>query len=158
MLKNRKAFSLKGLVDLSNKKEVKQEGSQPNRSQLSPKEKELRQARYEQIRATIKLFCTQFPKCFDINNPKPLKEGVHKDLIDSLGNEGISNKLIRRSIKQYVNFYQYLEGLQRGNHRYDLAGKKCGVITSEQKALATEQFYKRRQLKLVKRNKGTISK
>ncbi len=77
---------------------------------------------------------------------------------EDLGNEGISNKLIRRPIKQYVNIYQYLGGLQKGSYRYDLEGKECGVITSEQKTLATEQLYKRRQLRLVKENKGALNK
>ena len=59
-----------------------------------------REAQRQAARATLALLCQRWPKCFDLNNRRPLKIGIAYDLVRELGEAGLRPKL-----KAALNLY-----------------------------------------------------
>lgn len=73
-----------------------------------------------------------YPDCFDWKQPRPLKIGIHEDLI----NAGHDPKLIRRALYRYCSTRRYLKAMQADAPRIDLQNCPVGAVTAEDEAVA----------------------
>ena len=76
-----------------------------------------------------------FPACFDWEQPRPLKIGIHKHLIQA----GHDRATVLRSLKAYCTAPCYRALLQAGAARIDLHGQPAGVVTEREAAHAREE-------------------
>ena len=76
-----------------------------------------------------------FPACFDWEQPRPLKIGIHKHLIQA----GHDRATVLRSLKAYCTASRYRAALQAGAARIDLRGQPAGVVTEREAAHAREE-------------------
>ena len=84
-------------------------------------------------------FQKTFPKAFDFQEPKPLKVGIHHDI---LGLEApISRTQRARAIRAYVCSPAYLKAVANGQWRCDLNGEPVEEILPEQKTRAEEKLF-----------------
>lgn len=78
--------------------------------------------------APERLFLAEaYPACFDWEHPRPLKIGVHKDLVDA----GHPLKLVKRALAAYCTRFRYRKALRVGAVRVDLHGQPAGAVTEE---------------------------
>jgi hypothetical protein len=73
-----------------------------------------------------------FPACFDWEQPRPLKIGIHEHLIRA----GHDRATVLRSLKAYCTAPRYRAALQAGAARIDLQGQPAGGVTAEEAAHA----------------------
>ena len=77
----------------------------------------------------------RFPECFNWNRVRPLKIGIHQDLLAVLG-EGFTRAEIKRLLGRYCNHVRYQRSLREGAVRIDLQGQPAGVVTAEEAEVA----------------------
>jgi hypothetical protein len=65
-----------------------------------------------------------YPVCFDLKNPRPLKIGIHKDLVAA----GHDLRDVRCIVSAYCRRKIYLEGMVIGAIRIDLQGQPAGEV------------------------------
>ncbi|MBB1076167.1 ProQ/FinO family protein [Rhodoferax sp. 4810] len=98
----------------------------------------------------------QFPACFDLSNPRPLKVGIRKDVMQLLRpvaeaeaeQHGLSGKeaqmqmerLVKLALSHYCTRPHYLRALVAGAERIDLTGQVVALVTAEAAALAQAQL------------------
>ncbi len=75
---------------------------------------------------------TLYPACFDRSQPRPLKLGIHKDLIAA----GHPLKDVRRMLWRYCSRRAYLKAMLAGAPRIDLEGQPAGAVSEEDAANA----------------------
>lgn len=75
-----------------------------------------------------------FPACFDWKQPKPLKIGIHQDLIAA----GHGRQAVRRALAAYVHSRRYQKALRAGAVRVDLLGQPAGAVTQAEADHARE--------------------
>ena len=75
-----------------------------------------------------------FPACFDWQQPKPVKIGIHRDLIAA----GHDRQAVRRALSAYVHTRRYQKALLAGAIRIDLLGQPAGVVTGDEADHARE--------------------
>lgn len=75
-----------------------------------------------------------WPALFDIDNPKPLKVGVFKDLTEDITARGLTVGMgaLKATLAIYTRRIRYQKALAAGGARYDLNGQPCGEVTPEQ--------------------------
>lgn len=66
-----------------------------------------------------------FPACFDEKERRPLKIGIHRDLVAA----GYDKLSIRRSLGFYCRNWRYQKALKAGILRVDLQGRPAGLVT-----------------------------
>ena len=72
------------------------------------------------------LLAARWPEVFDLANVRPLKIGIHKDIMQA----GVGQNLTRLTLCAYVATAEYRETLlQPGAVRIDLNGQPAGVVT-----------------------------
>jgi ProP effector len=76
-----------------------------------------------------------FPAAFS-EQPKPLKLGVHRDVIERLG--PVSHRELRGAFAFYTGSLQYQRALKPGATRIDLDGNAAGVVTEDEAAHAQQ--------------------
>ena len=105
----------------------------PSNRKLSGEKKvqELQNIKKQKIQEALAILKKQFPLAFK-ENPEPLKIGILEELVDKL-NGKISNKKLRDALKYYTRNLMYHQAVLINTHRIDLAGKRCELITSQQK-------------------------
>jgi hypothetical protein len=97
---------------------------------------------------SVRDLTTLHPACFDASNPRPLKIGIHKDLIARHGlpsdfpakaskGERKASKQRQRlrykaALAEYCNQRPYLERLVPGAERIDLDGRPAGTVTAQE--------------------------
>ncbi len=81
--------------------------------------------------------CEKFPKVFSLRFKKPLKIGIHKDIIERMPDDPELLRNLSKTLTRHVRSSSYQRGLIRYDHRFDLDGGKSGVVTPEQKHAAT---------------------
>ena len=64
------------------------------------------------------------PACFDGENPRPLKLGIHRDLMAA----GFEKAAVKRTLARYCNRPRYRKALRAGAIRIDLQGQPAGVV------------------------------
>lgn len=89
-----------------------------------------------------------FPKAFSPENPKPLKIGIHKDILEhNLTMDGtlLSSEAIREALGWYCRRYPYLKATSRDNaQRIDLNGQAVGAVAENEKTSALLWLSKRK--------------
>ncbi len=73
-----------------------------------------------------------YPACFDWRQPRPLKLGIHRDLIAA----GHPNRIVRGALGAYCSRRAYLKAMRAGVPRIDLQGQPAGEITPDEAAEA----------------------
>jgi len=104
---------------------------------VEPKVLDSKLIKQERINKTIELLIETFPLAFypKTTNRKPLKIGVHEDIINSK-KLNVSNRDLKISLHCYMCSSKYQKGLIYNKNRYDLNGKCAGAVTEEQKKIA----------------------
>ncbi len=75
-----------------------------------------------------------FPACFDWQQPRPVKVGIHRDLIAA----GHDRQAVRRAMAAYTHTRRYQKALRAGAVRIDLLGQPAGVVTEAEADFARE--------------------
>lgn len=85
-----------------------------------------------------------WPELFNLDNPKPLKVGVLKDLMQDISarNLTIGAGVLKAAIASYTRRIRYQKALAAGGARYDLNGQPCGEVTPEQQQEAADALKK----------------
>lgn len=72
-----------------------------------------------------------YPAGFDWEQPRPLKIGIHKDLLAAgFGGAGVKPAEIHRALVRYCHRPLYRKALRAGAIRVDLQGQPAGVVTA----------------------------
>ena len=69
-----------------------------------------------------------YPACFDWEQPKPLKIGIHRDLVAA----GRERAAVQRALARYCHRPLYRRALRAGAARIDLHGQPAGVVTEQE--------------------------
>jgi sRNA-binding protein len=97
----------------------------------------------EKGRKALKRLTTIFPKAFKTgHNPRrPLKKGIHRDLKKALKerDEYMSVREQKAALTAYTRGRLYIQGLINNPQRFDLEGKPCGKVSSEDRLNAIKQ-------------------
>ena len=75
---------------------------------------------------TLPALAETYPACFDGENPRPLKLGIHRDLMAA----GFEKAAVKRALARYCNRPRYRKALRAGAIRIDLQGQPAGVVTA----------------------------
>lgn len=101
----------------------------PDRERASPP---ARAARPEPPAAAAPLawaaLSQRWPAIFNIDAPRPLKIGIHEDLLQA----GLAQQDLKRALAHYCHTRRYRRTLVEGATRIDLDGRPAGVVTREQ--------------------------
>ncbi|NVZ11567.1 ProQ/FinO family protein [Allochromatium humboldtianum] len=81
-----------------------------------------------------------FPKCFNLNSPRPLKIGIHFDIRAELEAQGYSFRKIRQAVTYYCQRPAYMKTLVVGAERIDHRGEPAGTITEKEVEIAKAQI------------------
>ena len=98
-----------------------------------------REAKRQAARATLALLCQRWPKCFDLNNRRPLKIGIAYDLVRELGEAALQPEL-KAALNLYCGNPGYLSALRAGTSRLDLHGNEVGVVSREDELRAAARL------------------
>ena len=98
-----------------------------------------RTARSARSAAVIKLLCERFPKTFSRYDPRPLKIGVHAELLAALAGT-IEPRDLKSALPAYTSNMRYLRSLTAGAPRIGLDGKPVGTVTPEDEAVAKKRL------------------
>jgi ProP effector len=90
---------------------------------------------YDEIAAALALLAKAFPECFSLYaaRRRPLKVGIHKDILERLG-EAMTPHKLGSALACYVANGSYRRKLLAGASRIDLDGNPCGTVTAAQEA------------------------
>ncbi|GAB2993628.1 RNA chaperone ProQ [Psychrosphaera aestuarii] len=85
------------------------------------------------LKTVIEFLATKFPESFSIKGAaKPLKIGIFNDIASELSEEDpVSKTQVRHALRRYTNSWRYLEAVEKGGMRVDLAGQDVEALTSE---------------------------
>lgn len=91
---------------------------------------------------TLAFLSKTYPQCFFAEGPtKPLKIGIFQDLAKDLdGNESISKRMLRMSLRHYTSSWRYLTSVKSGVARINLQGEDCETVEQEHADHAAEQL------------------
>ena len=77
--------------------------------------------------SALVLLVETYPACFDGENPRPLKLGIHHDLMAT----GFEKAAVKRALACYCNRPRYRKALRAGALRIDLRGQPAGAVTAD---------------------------
>src|SRR5262245_31889861 len=86
--------------------------------------------------AALQILIEQFPECFDWNDHRPLKIGIHKDLVA----RGIDRRTARIGLSRYCRQISYHYALVEGATRVDLNGQPAGIVTPQEARFAKKNY------------------
>jgi ProP effector len=89
--------------------------------------------------ATLDFLAEQFPACFDLGNPRPLKVGIAFEIMDAVPPE-VSWRAITLALDGLTKSRSYLTRIVVGEPRIDLAGQPAGVVTATEAAFAAKRL------------------
>jgi ProP effector len=119
------------------------------RRPLGKSENVNREAQRQAARATLALLRQRWPKCFDLNNRRPLKIGIAYDLVRELGEAALRPEL-KAALNLYCGNPGYLSALRAGTSRLDLHGNAVGVVSCEDELRAATRLNGLKTAKAVK--------
>lgn len=90
----------------------------------------------EAAKAAVAMLAEAYPAVFDLENPKPLKIGIHNDLTEDAK---ISKTQMRKALSAYTRHYAYISCLVAGGHRVNLQGEVGAEVSAEEIAHAKEK-------------------
>ena len=80
-----------------------------------------------------------WPKTFDLKNPRPLAVGITDTISAELNAIGAGGHgAVRYAIKSYISNIRYIRALAAGGPRYKLHGEPDGEVTPEQRERALQ--------------------
>lgn len=89
--------------------------------------------------------CEKYPNTFHGTKRKPLKIGIHKDILEALkDDEKVTATALRKALFGYVSGYAYQRGMLMYDHRFDLEANPAGDITPDQKEFAQRKLDQRK--------------
>ena len=74
---------------------------------------------------TLRLVRTLWPEVFNVSHPRPLKVGIHKDIIAA---SSIPEDFISQALHFFTSTEKYLECIKAGATRIDLNGMPAGKV------------------------------
>jgi len=80
----------------------------------------------------------EFPKIFNLNNPRPLEKGIREDILKK--DKSISNKAVRLGLFFYCNSHQYLSSIKEGVQRVNHTGRYTKPVTQQEEDEAKAQL------------------
>jgi ProP effector len=98
-----------------------------------------REAQRQAARAALALLCQRWPKCFNPDDPRPLKIGIAHDLTRELGEAALRPEL-KAALNLYCGNVGYLSTLRAGRSRLDLQGNEVGVVSREDELRAAARL------------------
>lgn len=93
------------------------------------------------LRQAVEWLSYTYPKCFNPQDPKPLKIGISKDIILE-GQWPHSKKFLKETLAFYVSSPFYQRTLIKGKNRVSLIGKDVDEVTDLQEADSKERLNK----------------
>jgi sRNA-binding protein len=96
-------------------------------------------ARRARIAAVIELLCDRFPQTFSLYEPRPLKVGVHAEVMAALG-DAIQPRDLQSALRAYTGTTRYRCSLSAGAPRIGLDGRTAGFVASEDEAFAKKRL------------------
>jgi ProP effector len=81
----------------------------------------------------------QFPQTFSHRDPRPLKVGIHADVLTALG-DAVQALDLGFALRAYTSNTRYLGALSAGASRIDLEGKPAGTVTAEDEMVAKRRL------------------
>jgi ProP effector len=115
-----------------------------------------REAQRQAARAKLAVLCQRWPKCFDLNNRRPLKIGIAYDLVRELSEEALRPEL-KAALNLYCGNPGYLSTLRAGTSRLDLHGNEVGIVSREDELRAAARLNGRKTAKVeVKEGKASV--
>ncbi len=123
-------------------KEVAAAAEQQNSDKAPNLDKAKRDKNRQANLASMQLLLDAYPEVFNLENPRPLKIGIH----DALAADGkLSKTKIRRALATYVRQSAYLHCLRADADRINLEGQADGKVSAEESEHARLQLNERRQ-------------
>jgi ProP effector len=86
--------------------------------------------------AALRILIEQFPDCFGWNDHRPLKIGIHKDLVA----RGVDRRAMRLGLSRYCGHIGYHHALVEGATRIDLDGQPAGIVTPQEAGFAAKNY------------------
>jgi sRNA-binding protein len=86
--------------------------------------------------AALRILIEQFPLCFGWNDHRPLKIGIHKDLVA----RGVDRGVVRLGLSRYCGQVGYHHALVEGATRIDLDGQPAGIVTPQEAGFAAKNY------------------
>jgi sRNA-binding protein len=86
--------------------------------------------------AALRILIEQFPDCFGCNDHRPLKIGIHKDLMA----RGVDRRAVRLGLSRYCGHIGYHNALVEGATRIDLDGQPAGIVTAQEAGFAAKNY------------------
>ena len=89
----------------------------------------------------VPLLCERFPALFNIEDRKPIKCGVGKEIAEILKDDPeFDQEELSKALKWYTWGYGYLLNMAKGYRRFDLEGNKAEKIDKSHKESARRQL------------------
>jgi sRNA-binding protein len=74
--------------------------------------------------------CERFPKLFNIELRKPLKVDIEKDILrESANDASVTTDGVYKALRYYIKGLDYIRALHVYEHRFNLNGDVCGLVT-----------------------------
>lgn len=89
----------------------------------------------------IILLSAEFPNCFSLMNPQPVKTGIFDDILAVWGDKPrLSRQKLRQALRFYMNSQSYLKSYRAHTMRINLKGERVEELEPEHVTYAKEQF------------------
>jgi ProP effector len=94
--------------------------------------------------AMLETLAQHFPKCFNLEQPQPLKIGIAEDVLAAM--PGVSQTDLNIALKAYTNTPAYYRAMMvQGAERIDLNGKPVGAVKAPHAGFAKHKLRRRGQ-------------
>ncbi|MEI6627822.1 MAG: ProQ/FinO family protein [Alphaproteobacteria bacterium] len=81
---------------------------------------------------SLEVLAKRFPLAFNLNDRKPLKIGIYKDILAAFADDSsFSNNALKKALRYYVTGRGYLLAMVNSTTRIDLEGNVAGEINPE---------------------------
>lgn len=109
----------------------------------------------ETAKAAVALLTDKYPEIFNLEDPKPLKIGIHQDL---QADSGISKTQLRKALSAYTRHYNYIACLTKGGSRIDLKGENVAEVTVEEIQHASDKVAEIDKIKAERKEQQRVRK
>ena len=141
--------ALKGKTESRNSKrpkltpeEIEAKKNQKEKDLLTQQQqKEALKLYLERRKEALSYLCTTYPLCFDLHDPKPLKIGIGKDVLNEFQESfNISKITLRKALEFYTRRQKYLKNCLKCSHRITLSGEQDATLSQKDKDFAKEKL------------------
>jgi sRNA-binding protein len=89
---------------------------------------------------SLALLYKELPLAFSVEDPKPLKHGIHVDIAEHFKCE-FTPEEISKTLASYISRNKYQHSLLRLKDRFDLKGLVSGTVTASEKHFASRNLH-----------------